>query len=125
MAGKHIWDIRNPDGGANGLEFARAKLDAHDVVLAHALPTEVDVTVRDEDGELVAYAAGLRDDAMTPMARLVVEGQRVLRNNCWPTPSDAGTPVILCGGEAGILQKWWNAEDRSEWRWSIELYNHA
>jgi hypothetical protein len=31
--------------------------------------------------------------------------------------------VILPGGEAAILKAWWNAEDRKEWRWQIELYN--
>ncbi len=125
MAGKHIWEIRTPDGGANGLEFARGRMDAHDIVLAHALPTEIDVTVRDEDGNLVAYATHLHDDAMTPMARLQIEGSRVLRENYWPSGTDIGTPVILCGGEVGILTAWWHADDRSEWRWSIELYNHA
>jgi hypothetical protein len=33
--------------------------------------------------------------------------------------------VILPGGEIGILTAWWNADDGSEWRWSIELRNHA
>jgi hypothetical protein len=31
--------------------------------------------------------------------------------------------VILPGGEVGILKAWWNAEDRKEWRWHVELYN--
>lgn len=125
MAGQHLWDIRSTDGGANGLEFSRARMRPHDTVLAHALPTEIDVVVRDEDGVLIAHSAGLRDEAMTPMARLVIQGESVLRENIWPTQSDLETPVVLCGGEVGILKAWWHAEDRSEWRWSIELYNHA
>lgn len=43
----------------------------------------------------------------------------------WPTDADLGRLVILPGGEAGILQAWWNADDRSEWRWSVEFYNHT
>ena len=43
----------------------------------------------------------------------------------WPTAADLGAPVIMPGGEVGILIAWWNAEDGSEWRWQVELYNHA
>jgi len=42
----------------------------------------------------------------------------------WPDDSDLGRIVLLPGGEAGVLTAWWHADDRSEWRWSIELYNH-
>jgi len=31
--------------------------------------------------------------------------------------------VILPGGEAGILTAWWHSEDRSQWRWQLELSN--
>jgi hypothetical protein len=31
--------------------------------------------------------------------------------------------VILPGGEVGTLVQWWHSDDRSEWRWQIELYN--
>jgi hypothetical protein len=31
--------------------------------------------------------------------------------------------VLLPGGEVGILMSWWNADDRKEWRWQIELSN--
>jgi hypothetical protein len=31
--------------------------------------------------------------------------------------------VILCGGEAGVLQGWWNDDERTEWRWQLELSN--
>jgi hypothetical protein len=41
----------------------------------------------------------------------------------WPSEDDLGTPVILPGGEVGILTAWWHEGDRSAWRWSIELSN--
>ena len=32
-------------------------------------------------------------------------------------------PVLLPGGEVGILLSWWNAAGESEWRWQVEFYN--
>ena len=123
MSDVHVWEIRNPDGGASGLEFARGKMRPSTHVLAHALPETVDVEVRDAAGTLFARGEGLRDPAPLPMARLTIEGGKVARRNLWPEAEDIGRPVILCGGEVGILTAWWNASDGSEWRWSIELHN--
>ncbi len=36
---------------------------------------------------------------------------------------DLGSPVLLPGGEVGILLSWRNAADESEWRWQVEFYN--
>ena len=118
-----IWDIRSSDGGATGLPFARARIERRDTILAHALPSSIDVDVTDEDGVRVAAAFGLRGDAETPMARLTLRDGRVERAQIWPGADDLETPVILAGGEVGILTAWWNADDQSEWRWSIELHN--
>jgi len=106
-----------------GLEFARGQMDPHLEVLAHSVPERVDVEVRTQDGELVARGMGLRHEAVTPMSRLTVSGAEVGRANVWPGPEDEGKPVILPGGEVGLLLSWWNADDHSEWRWSIELHN--
>jgi hypothetical protein len=57
------------------------------------------------------------------MARLVKHGQQIERTDIWPEQDDIGRPV-LPGGEVGLLRAWWNAEDGSEWRWSVEFYNH-
>jgi hypothetical protein len=119
----HIWEIRNPDGGAMGLEFSRGRMAAHDRVLAHALPERIDVEVRDGAGRLVARADGLEAEASTPMARLDLHGGRVVRENVWPSEEDIGKPVILAGGEIGILRSWWNADDHREWNWTLELHN--
>jgi len=120
-----IWEVRNPDGGQSGLEFARARMEEHEHVLGHALPERVDVDVTDEDGTPVARAQDLWHDAVTPMSRLDLRDGGLERANVWPDESDLGKPVILPGGEVGILREWWNADDHSEWRWTIELSNHA
>ena len=57
------------------------------------------------------------------MCRLLREGDAITREDVWPSQEDIGRIVILPGGEAGVLKQWWNADDRKEWRWQIELYN--
>lgn len=126
MAGPvHLWAIRNPDGGATGLEVARARIDPHDDVLAHALPERVDIEVTDAEGVMVARGRGLPGIVRSPIARLSIREGTVQRENVWPDASDLGKPVILPGGEAGILTTWWHAEDRSAWRWTLELSNQV
>ena len=125
MESDHIWQIRNPDGAAMGLEYARARMAPHDEVLAHALPERADVEVFDISGLLVARGRDLSGDLVSPMARLRLEGPAVQRENMWPEDSDLGKPVILPGGEVGILKAWWHAEDHSEWTWTVEFHNHA
>jgi hypothetical protein len=120
-----IWEIRNPDGASMGLEVARGRSGEHDVMLAHAMPERIDVTLTDASGAVIASARDLRHDAVTPITRLTLEGGTVRRENVWPSPTDLGHPVILPGGEIGLLTAWWNADDGSEWRWSIELHNRA
>jgi hypothetical protein len=123
MGDVHVWAIRNPDGGANGLEFARATIAPTQTVLAHAMPSTVDVHVYENGGALVAIGEGLRATDETPISRLRVDGLRVLREEIWPTDEDVGSVVILCGGEAGVLRRWWNDDERAAWRWDLELSN--
>ena len=119
-----IWDLWYPHAAAQGLPFARGRLDATDALLVHAAPEALDVAVRDDKGRLLAQGTGLARTADRPMARLMVREGEVAREDLWPEESDIGRPVILPGGEVGILRAWWNAADGSEWRWQIELYNH-
>jgi len=118
-----VWDIRSSDGGATGLPFARARIERRDSILAHALPSSIEVEVTDDEGLRVASGSALRGEAETPMARLTIRGSSVERAQIWPTADDMETPVILAGGEVGTLTAWWNADDQREWRWSIELHN--
>jgi hypothetical protein len=118
-----IWDLRNPDGAAHGLEFARARMASHRVVLVHAAPSRLDVVVRTPDENLVAIGTDLHAHGETPMSRLTLDDLRIVRENVWPGEGDLGLPVILPGGEVGVLREWWNAPDHRSWRWSIELQN--
>ena len=123
--GNHqIWDLWYPDAAAQGLPFGRGRLAATDVLLVHAAPETLDVAVRGDDGRVLAQGRRLARTAERPMARLSVRDGQIAREDLWPTGDDLGRPVILPGGEVGILLAWWNAEDGSEWRWQVEFYNH-
>ena len=119
-----IWDLWYPDAAAQGLPFARGRLAATDVLLVHAAPETLDVVVRDDEGQVLVQGSRLVRTAERPMARLTVHDARIARQDLWPDEGDIGRPVILPGGEVGILLSWWNAEDGSEWRWQVEFYNH-
>jgi hypothetical protein len=124
VAEQQVWDLWSPGAAAQGLAFARGRLDASDVVLVHAAPDHLDVDVWTDAGVLVARGKGLSRTADTPIARLSREGDQIRREDLWPGEADLGRPVIMPGGEVGLLLHWWNAADGSEWRWRVELYNH-
>lgn len=123
MPRHEIWDLWFPDAGAQGLSFARGRLDATDVMLVHAAPESLRVEVRDDAGVTLASADGLTRTADRPIARLTRSGETLTRQDLWPEEQDIGRPVILPGGEVGILLSWWNAPDGSEWRWQVEFFN--
>src|SRR5512143_406367 len=112
------WDLWYPKAAATGVPFARGRLDPTETLIVHAAPDVLTVEVRDDAGKRVALGRDLpRTDDAPPMARLrCIEG-RVTREDAWPEESDIGRPVILPGGEVGIIREWWNAPDGSEWRW--------
>lgn len=73
---------------------------------------------------MLARGEGLqRRGPYVPLTRLIRREDRVEREDRWPADHDLGALVLLPGGEAGTLQTWWNAEDGSMWRWSVEFYN--
>jgi hypothetical protein len=119
------WDLWYPKGGATGMPFARGRVDAGaEIMLVHAAPEFLTVTLYDADGKQIAEGKDLPKNADTPISRLTRRGSSIEREDIWPETGDIGELVILPGGEVGTLVKWWHAEDRSEWRWQIELYNH-
>ena len=119
-----MWELWYPDAGATGLPFARSRIAPTDTVWVHALPRRISVTVRRGGDDVVARGEELeRDGEYLPMTRLSVDGDAVAREDRWPNDADVGQVVILPGGEAGILTAWWNAEDGSAWRWSVEFNN--
>ena len=126
MTGDRIetWDLWYPEAAATGLPFARSKIEPTDVLLVHSAPPVLTVSVSDPEGRVLASGENLRATDETPITRLTRRNGRIEREDIWPGPEDTGRLVILPGGEAGVLLKWENAEDRSEWRWQVELYNH-
>ena len=122
------WDLWFPQSGASGLSFARTVVDGDAVrgrVLVHAAPPVLEVTVRDEQGRVLARGERLERGAPGPMSALLLRGDRVELEDGWPTDDDLGRLVLLPGGEAGVLTAWEHAEDHSSWRWSVEFANSA
>jgi hypothetical protein len=86
-----IWEIRNPDGGSQGLEVARGRSGEHAVMLAHAMPERIDVTVTEPDGAVIATGRDLYDERSTPISRLTIVGNEVRRENVWPRAATSGS----------------------------------
>ncbi len=126
MSGKAMetWELWYPKAAATGMLFARSRVDPVAVVLVHAAPRLLAVRVEDEQGQVVASHEELGCTDETPITRLTRTGDSLVREDIWPGQADIGTLVILPGGEAGYLKKWWHAADHSEWRWQVEFYNH-
>ena len=61
--------------------------------------------------------------AAVPLLRR--EGPVLVREDLWPGEAHYGLPVLLPGGEVGILLSWWNADDRGAWRWQVEFFNQV
>ena len=119
------WELWFPNAAANGLLFARARIDPTDVLWVHAAPPNLAVTVRHGRDEPIAHGEPLTlTGPRLPMTRLSRDAGEVRREDRWPTGEDLGSVVLLPGGEVGVLQQWWNAQDETEWRWQVEFYNH-
>jgi hypothetical protein len=119
-----FWEAWYPRAAATGLHIARARIEPADMVWLHSPPEVVTVEVRDDaDGRRIAYGRNLERTEQSPMCRLRIEGDAVVREDGWPTDADAGSIVLLPGGEAAVLLEWWNAPDKLEWRWRVEFYN--
>ena len=119
------WDLWFPGAGATGLSFARTAVDASaagDRVLVHAAPPKLEVVVRDESGAVTAQGSVERGEE-GPMSWLVRNGSSIRLEDGWPSEADVGRLVILPGGESGVLRAWEHADDKSWWRWNLELYN--
>lgn len=121
-----IWDLWYPNAAAQGLSFARCRLEPTERVWVHSAPPELRIEVRDDTGKLLASGDHLRttSEVRMPMTLIKRTDAGFVREDIWPASDDAGDIILLPGGEAGVLQSWWNAADGSEWRWSIEFYNH-
>ena len=121
--GLQLWEVWYPKAAATGLLVARGRLYATDVIILHGGPDVITVEVTDGDGNRLAFGKDLQRTEDSPMCRLRREGRSITREDIWPTDNDFGTPVLLPGGEVGILKGWWNADDKMEWRWDVQFYN--
>jgi hypothetical protein len=120
------WELRNPDGGMNGLEFANATTaSGQSTILVHSAPSKLDVEVRTEDGELVAEGKVEHEGEESPMSVLRLDGDKLSMRGEWLTDEHLDLVVILPGGEAGILKSWEHADDHSWWKWTVEFSNQA
>jgi hypothetical protein len=119
-----IWDLWYPKAGSTGISFGRGSLEATGILLVHAAPQILSVSIYKHDGNRIALGEDLDRKNDTPIAKLTRKNGDIERDDIWPTENEIGCAILLPGGEVGILQKWWNAPDFSEWRWQIELYNH-
>ena len=65
------------------------------------------------------------DSARRKRARRTRQSTRLTSSGSMQRPADhdLGSPVLLPGGEVGILLSWRNAAAESEWRWQVEFYN--
>ena len=126
-----VWTIRPSGGGASGLEFAQARIEArHRSLLVHASavhasPGSIDVDVTSSGSRLIAMGCDLRGDGAAPMSRLRIEGLRITRTDVWPTDADLGTVVVLHGGEAGELLAWETDDQRLHWTWSLRFHERG
>jgi hypothetical protein len=120
------WNVRSRDGGMNGLEFARCTTaGGFTRVLIHAAPAQASVEVISDDGQAVVRGNCDRESDYSPMTELTLDDSGLRRAEIWPDESHLGLPVLLPGGEVGILTAWQHADDHSWWRWSVEFSNHT
>lgn len=119
----HYWTVWYPKAAATGMLLGRGLLDPTEQLLLHAAPQVISVTVTDVNGRRLAAGKDLEATQTSPMCLLQRDGDAVIRRDLWPGAAEHGLPVLLPGGEVGILQSWWHAEDQKEWRWQVEFYN--
>ena len=99
------WNIRSNDGAMNGLEFARCTTaGGFSRALIHAAPSKAKIEIIDGDDQLVARADLERSGEYSPMTLVEIDGRALRRSEVWPTEDFYGLPVLLAGGEVGILQ---------------------
>jgi hypothetical protein len=119
------WNVRSRDGGMNGLEFSRCTTaGGFSRALVHAAPARMSIDITDDDGRTIARSDLDRAGDYSPMTLLEIASGSVRRTEVWPSDGLYGVPVILAGGEAGLLTRWHHADDHSWWRWSVEFANH-
>ncbi len=110
----------------NGLEFALCTTaEGATKVLVHAAPERMVVDTRTDKGSPIAGGELDREGEYSPMTLLELSGEELRRSEIWPAHEHLGLPVLLAGGEVGILLDWRHGEDHKWWRWSVEFSNEV
>jgi hypothetical protein len=118
------WDLWYPKAGATGISFGRGRIaEGATTLLIHAAPETLTATIYSDEGQMLAQGKDLLAAHDTPICRLTRCGASMRREDIWPGEQEIGQLVMLPGGEVGTLRAWWHADDHSEWRWQVELYN--
>lgn len=119
------WNIRSSEGAMNGLEFARCSTAGqYSKVLIHAAPANMALEVVADGDQIIARGDLDRAGEYSPMTLVTLEGG-LRRDEVWPDETLYGVPVLLSGGEVGILTAWHHSDDHSWWQWSVEFSNHT
>lgn len=118
-----LWEVWYPKAAATGLLVARGRLDPTKQLLLHAAPPQISVAVTDTTGRRLGFGQDLEQTDNSPICRLCLCAGQITREDIWPSMADLGLPVLLPGGEVGILRGWWHADDRRCWRWQVEFFN--
>ncbi|SDD10124.1 hypothetical protein SAMN05660690_3388 [Geodermatophilus telluris] len=125
MGGTGVLLLRAPDGGMNDLDSCRAlTAGGSSRVLAHAAPARLTVRVTADDDTVVARGETDRDGEHSPVTLLELTDGGLRRTEVWPDDGHLGLPVLLPGGEVGVLLRREHAPDRSWWRWVVEFSDH-
>ncbi|GAB4215648.1 MAG: hypothetical protein OHK0022_55820 [Roseiflexaceae bacterium] len=120
-----LWEVWYPKAAATGLLVGRGRLDPTEQLLLHAAPPQITVAVTGSAGQRLGFGQGLEQTAESPICRLRLRDGRITREDIWPGEADLGLPVLLPGGEVGILLGWWHAPDKRAWRWQVEFFNRV
>src|SRR5260221_12438147 len=98
------WNVRSNDGAMNGLEFARCTTaGGFGRVLIHAAPGKARIEGIADDDRVVARADLDRSGEDSPMTLGGLEGAGLRRSEVGATDELYGLPVLLAGGEVGVL----------------------
>ena len=120
------WSIRSRDGAMNGLELARCSTAGNfSRVLVHAAPAQMSLEITDDDDQVIARGSLDRNGEYSPMTLVTLLDDGLQREEVWPCEGLYELPVLLSGGEVGILTSWRHADDHSWWQWSVEFSNHT
>ncbi len=102
-----VWPVSLPDK----VEFARCTTaGGFNRVLVHAAPEKAKIEIIAADDQVVARGDLDRHGEYSPMTLVELDGSTLHRSEVWPTEEFYGLPVLLSGGEVGLLQKWHHAE---------------